>query len=267
MNPSFAIACISSVMLGIFSSASTAATCPQNLQAESGNKTVSIAELYTSEGCDSCPPTDKWFSTISYKKSGVVPLAFHVDYWDYIGWKDRFGKPGFAERQRTLVGLQGSRTVYTPQIIFNGKDARGSTSGTQFENSIRDLAAKKPAANINLRGQFAADSIDVAVSVNLADESSRKDAALYIALSENNLVSRVTAGENRGASLKHDHVVRKLSGPFQLSPVANNSTAEIKRVINISKEWKREDMNLVAFVQNTRSGETLQAISIPACAP
>ncbi len=267
MNFSFAFACMSSVMLGIFSCASTASTCQQNLQAESGNKTVSLAELYTSEGCDSCPPTDKWFSTISYKKSGVVPLAFHVDYWDYIGWKDRFGKPSFADRQRTLVGLHGSRTVYTPQIMFNGKDARGNASDARFDSGIRELAGKKPAANINFRGQFVADTIEVAVGVNLADELSRKDAALYIAVSENNLVSRVTAGENRGVSLKHDHVVRELNGPFQLSPGVNGSTAEIKRVISIPKEWKREDMNLVAFVQNTRSGEILQAISIPACAP
>jgi hypothetical protein len=163
--------------------------------------------------------------------------------------------------------LQGSRTVYTPQVMFNGKDARGNTSDARFDSSVRDLAAKKPAANISLRGQLAADSIDVTVGVNLADESSRKDAALYIALSENNLVSRVTAGENKGVSLKHDHVVRELSGPFQLTPAANGSTAEIKRAMNIPKEWKREDMNLVAFVQNTRSGEILQAISIPACAP
>jgi hypothetical protein len=267
MNLSFVSACVSSAILGMIYTPSIAATCQQNLQAESGNKTVSIAELYTSEGCDSCPPTDKWFSTISLKKNGVVPLAFHVDYWDYIGWKDRFGKPGFADRQRTLVGLQGSRTVYTPQIMFNGKDNRGNMSDARFDAGIRELAAKKPLANINLRGQFAADVIDVAVSVNLADESSRKDAALYIALSENNLVSRVTAGENRGVLLKHDHVVRELSGPFQLSPAVNGATAEIKRAINIPKEWKHEDMNLAAFVQNTRSGEILQAISIPACAP
>jgi hypothetical protein len=267
LNLFFAFACVSSAILGMIYSPSSAATCQQNLQAESGNKTVSIAELYTSEGCDSCPPTDKWFSTISLKKTGVVPLAFHVDYWDYIGWKDRFGKPGFADRQRTLVGLQGSRTVYTPQVMFNGKDARGNTSDARFDSSVRDLAAKKPAANISLRGQLAADSIDVTVGVNLADESSRKDAALYIALSENNLISRVTAGENKGVSLKHDHVVRELSGPFQLSPAVNGSTAEIKRAMSIPKEWKREDMNLVAFVQNTRSGEILQAISIPACAP
>lgn len=257
----------STFILGIFSSLSIAATCQPNLEAESGSKTVSIAELYTSEGCDSCPPTDKWFSTLSLKKNGVVPLAFHVDYWDYIGWKDRFSKPGFADRQRTVVGLQGSRTVYTPQVMFNGKDARGGLSGAQFDNSIRGLAKKKPAANISLRGQLAADSIDVAVGVNLADESSRSDAALYIALSENNLISRVTAGENKGASLKHDHVVRELSGPFQLSLAVSGATAEIKRAINIPKEWKREDMNLVAFVQNTRSGEILQAISIPACTP
>src|SRR5258708_2194386 len=98
-----------------------AASCPA---ASSGAGSTTIVELYTSEGCDSCPPADKWFSTLSFKRDGVVPLAFHVDYWDYIGWKDRFGRAAFAERQRETVTRQGSRTVYTPQLMLDGRDAR-----------------------------------------------------------------------------------------------------------------------------------------------
>ncbi len=289
MKRVFIVATISLIalpaILAGLSSSVNAATCNARIQADSGIKTVSIAELYTSEGCDSCPPADKWFSTLSYKKNGVVPLAFHVDYWDYIGWKDRFGKPGFAERQRTLVGLQGSRTVYTPQVLLDGKDARNAvnyrenlvSSHPQLDTSIRDLAAKSAQVSLKLRAQSALDAIDVAVAVGLGDELSRKDGAsslsLYFALTENNLVSRVTAGENKGALLKHDHVVRELSGPFQIPAGAGsaadnaNSAAEIKKTINLPKDWKREDLNLVAFVQNNRSGQVLQAISVPFCAP
>ena len=258
--------------LALIASSSHAASCKDSVEADSGTKTVSLAELYTSEGCDSCPPTDKWFSTLSLKKSGVVPLAFHVDYWDYIGWKDRFGKPGFAERQRTLVGLQGSRTVYTPQVLLNGKDTRNAATNAQFDSNIRDLAIRPPQAGIKLYAQSKANAIDVAVSVSLTDESSRKDSAVYIALTENNLVSRVTAGENKGVSLKHDHVVRELSGPFlisvkPISPTASSATFDIKRAIDIPSDWKREDLNVVAFVQNTRSGQVLQAVSTPLCNP
>ncbi len=278
-RPTFVFACTALCtlsMLALVNSSSHAATCKDSVQADSGTKTVSIAELYTSEGCDSCPPTDKWFSTLSLKKTGVVPLAFHVDYWDYIGWKDRFGKPGFADRQRTLVGLAGSRTVYTPQVLLNGKDSRNAANNAQFESSIRDLAAHQPQASIKLYAQSKASSIDVAVNVNLIDESLRKDSALYIALTENNLVSRVTAGENKGASLKHDHVVRELSGPLSFLPAISATSTPattsgapfgVKRSIDVPPDWKREDLNVVAFVQNTRSGQVLQAVSTPLCAP
>jgi hypothetical protein len=246
----------------VFSPTSNAANCKDILQAESGQKTVSVVELYTSEGCDSCPPMDKWFSTLSFKKDGVVPLAFHVDYWDYIGWKDRFGKPSFGERQRALVALQGSRTVYTPQVLFNGKDARGETSDARLSARVRDVAAKKPDASLKFRGQLTAEAIEATLNVDFAAPTSSKDAVLYVAISENNLSSRVTAGENRGAMLSHDHVVRELSGPLAIAPAT-----ELKRVIALPKEWKRQDLNLVAFVQNTRSGQILQAVSVPLCSP
>ena len=245
-----------------FSASPNVANCRADFQAQSGAKTVSVLELYTSEGCDSCPPTDKWFSTLSFKKDGTVPLAFHVDYWDYIGWKDRFAKASFAQRQRAQVALQGSRTVYTPQVLFNGKDARGDTSDARLGARVLDIATKKPDANLTVRGQITNDAVEAVVGVEFATPMLGKDAALFIAISENNLTSRVTAGENRGATLAHDHVVRELSGPLTTAPAA-----ELKRVIALPKDWKRQDLNLVAFVQNTRSGQILQAVSVPLCSP
>jgi hypothetical protein len=257
-----ALTFVLSTVFMVSSSTSDAANCRDTLQAESGQKTVTVVELYTSEGCDSCPPMDKWFSTLSFKKDGVVPLAFHVDYWDYIGWKDRFGKPGFGERQRALVSLQGSRTVYTPQVLLNGKDARGETSDARLAARVRDIATKKPDASLKFRGQLTAEAIEATLNVDFAASTSSKDAALYIAISENNLSSRVTAGENRGAVLTHDHVVREFSGPLAVA-----SANEVRRMIALPKEWKRQDLNLVAFVQNTRSGQILQAVSVPLCLP
>ena len=90
--------------------------------------TLALTELYTSEGCDSCPPADKWMSGLAARGLGpdkVVPLALHVDYWDYIGWKDVFAQPQFTERQRMLSRLSGSTFVYTPQVVVAGRDFRG----------------------------------------------------------------------------------------------------------------------------------------------
>lgn len=85
--------------------------------------TVPLLELYTSESCSSCPPVDKWMSGIKADK--VTPLAFHVDYWDYIGWKDRFSKEEYSDRQRKTAAFGGDGFVYTPQFVMNGRDFKG----------------------------------------------------------------------------------------------------------------------------------------------
>ena len=175
-----------------------------------------------------------------------------------------------------MVGLQGSRTVYTPQAMLYGKDLRNAveyyvsnlgSSDSQLDASIRDLAAKPAKVSLKLLAQSALNAIDVAVAVGLSDGLLRKaDASslsLYFVLTENNLVSRVTVGENKGALLKHNHAVRELSGPIQIPVDAGSSTdnansaGEIKTTISLPKDWKREDLNLVAFVQNNRSGQVL----------
>src|SRR2546430_2171499 len=89
---------------------------------------IALLELYTSEGCDSCPPTDRWLSDLpsrGYRPNRVVVLAFHVDYWDYIGWRDSFAQARFSERQRLANARNAARVVYTPQLMLNGKDFRG----------------------------------------------------------------------------------------------------------------------------------------------
>ena len=106
-------------------------------KAESGEKTVALVELYTSEGCSSCPPADRWLSALAergFAPDRVVPLALHVDYWDYIGWKDPFAKALFSARQRELAAIARSRVVYTPQVVLAGKDYGMGSS--------RDWAAK-----------------------------------------------------------------------------------------------------------------------------
>ena len=95
--------------------------------AQSGSRTVALVELYTSEGCDSCPPADRWLSSLSaqgHTPDKVVPLSLHVDYWDYIGWKDPYAKREFATRQRKLADLKRAKVIYTPQVLLQGQDFR-----------------------------------------------------------------------------------------------------------------------------------------------
>lgn len=236
------------------------------VSAKSGTTSATIIELYTSEGCDSCPPADKWFSTVNYARDGVVPLAFHVDYWDYIGWKDRFAKPDFTQRQRDAVVRQGSRVSYTPQLMLDGRDLRVWSHQAQFQSRLREVSIRMPRATLALEAAATDKSVEAALSATIAFPQDRTDAAFFLAVTESNLISRVTAGENKGVLLKHDHVVRDLIGPIPIE--AGDRAAgkfSVKRTLALAPDWKRSDLSIVAFVQNGKNGEVLQALSTPIC--
>ena len=242
------------------------ANCESPIAATSGAVSATIVELYTSEGCDSCPPADKWFSALRYSRDGVVPLAFHVDYWDYIGWKDRYATPANAQRQRDAVTRQGGRTAYTPQVMLDGRDLRAWSEPSRFQSRVREVSTRPPQAGLALEVKNSRDGIEVALNATFALPLARADAALYMAVTEDNLISRVTAGENKGALLRHDHVVRELIGPLGVDSadwVKGNFT--VKRNVALAPDWKRGDLSLVAFLQNPRTGEILQALSTPLC--
>lgn len=232
--------------------------------AQSGAANMAIAELYTSEGCDSCPPADKWFSSLNARKGNAIPLAFHVDYWDSGGWKDRFAKPAFTRRQQESVVRLGSRTVVTPQLFVNGKtistagdDKRGSLQ-TRFNKRTGEIASTAPQAALVLDSRADEEAITASLSMQFPGGAAASTEA-WLAVTENNLVSRVTAGENSGVTLYHDHVVRSLIGPL-------NVAAPATQKIPLGKEWKREDLTLVAFVQDRLTGDVLQAVSTGMCA-
>lgn len=244
-----------------------AASCAGTQRVSSGSSTLALAELYTSEGCDSCPPADKWFSSLNTKKDGVVPLAFHVDYWDYIGWKDRFANASYSERQRESVRRQGGRTSYTPQIMVNGQDQRIWSDQSRFRAGLNTITARAPRALLAMDFTVTTDGLETDLTVMLPQSSDRVDAAVFLAVTESNLSNRVTAGENRGVTLKHDHVVRTLVGPLGGAATGRtDGSVVIKRPIKIEQDWKRGDLSVVAFVQNLRTGEVYQALSAPVCA-
>ncbi len=253
----------------INASAATVAACKAPTTVSSGKTRAVVAELYSSEGCDSCPPADKWFATQGVgASSAVIPLAFHVDYWDYIGWKDRFATPQYSERQREQVRLANKHQVYTPQLMVNGRDVGYWHDPARIGAAQRDARASAAVATIDLSispvPPMHADTARVNVDIGVTFDSAavRTDSALYLAVTENNLVSKVTAGENRGVTLAHDHVVRNLIGPIV---IRTDGRATITRAIDLAPDWKRADLQLVAFVQDRKQGEILQAIASPLC--
>ena len=230
--------------------------------ASSGVNKVALLELYTSEGCSSCPPADRWLSSITasgFSADKVVPLAFHVDYWDYIGWRDRYAKPEFSARQREIAKNSRTGFVYTPQATISGHDFRNWTNSQAFAEEITAINHSPAQANIRLTLNRDADNLAISV---WAQAKRQEHAVLYIALYENGLSTDVKAGENNGAQLHHDYVVRAWLGPFAVNAAQQTPW---QQKLTLPAAWRTASMGAAAFVQSRDTGEVLQALALKMC--
>ena len=173
------------------------------LRFESGENRVELIELYTSEGCNSCPPADRWLSRLKTDNrlwADFAPVAFHVDYWDYIGWKDRFASAEYSKRQRRYALEGGARTVYTPGVFKNGIAWRGWRRG-----KIDRGPPEKPG---NLTVTVNGDVIRIRFDPTMTQTNPELTA--HVAELGMNLSTKVEAGENAGKTLRHDFVALNL---------------------------------------------------------
>ena len=239
---------LSGLALGAGVEAQGTAAC----RASSGPLLTPVVELYTSEGCSSCPPADRWLSQLK-ADPGVVALAFHVDYWDRLGWKDRFGSPAYTARQSEQQRSNGARFSYTPQVVVDGRDR------TDWPSIARPIGSsgRRPAA---VELTLVRDGRHVAATVKpLAGAPERM--AAYWAVTEQGHVSEVRAGENEGATLKHDFVVRAYR------PVAARSVDRNAAATTLDYELPGSDdpahpraINFV--VVNADTGRPVQAVKL-----
>jgi hypothetical protein len=213
-------------------------------KAESAAVLVPVLELYTSEGCSSCPPADRWLSSLKASAAAgrAVVQAFHVGYWDYIGWVDRFASPIHTARQREIASRNGLSSIYTPQLVRNGKDWR---------DYARSLEGGEPARARVAMQKIAEDAFEAQVTPG--DGTGAWSA--YWTVTEHGHSSKVRSGENAGEFLQHDFVVRQYvpageyRGPSRLTLRTVASQAAHPRQVN-----------LVVFEPKT--GRPLQALSL-----
>lgn len=228
---------------------------------KTGSKTAALVELYTSEGCSSCPPADKQLSQFpsrAYSLEQVVPISLHVDYWDYIGWKEPFAQPRFSERQNWLVHANGHKTSFTPHFFVSGREVRDWRGNLGDE--LKRVTAEPARASIHIHAESTGSgAISVAASATAPRTSD--ELALFVALTENELTSRVSAGENRGVTLSHDHVVREWIGPIAL----NGGHVDFKQAVTPRSNWNSAQLGVVGFVQDLRTGQVLQAAGATQC--
>ena len=215
---------------------------------ESPPTQATLIELFTSEGCSSCPPAEKWLSRFKsdpdvWKK--IVPVAFHVDYWDRLGWRDRFAKPEFTLRQQRYAAGFGGDSVYTPGFVVNGKEWRGWFSG-----------AKLPAPSGNVGKLRVSLTGENQVSATFVPGgSSPPSLQLEVALLGGDLESDVKRGENSGRKLRHDFVVLSL-GQAAMKKQADDWAASLSLSRTTDGETPRA---LAAWVASGDSGPPLQS--------
>ncbi|WP_344764620.1 DUF1223 domain-containing protein [Actimicrobium antarcticum] len=228
-------------------------------EVKSGTATAALIELYTSEGCSSCPPADRTLNDLRRQvgsEAVVVPLALHVSYWDSIGWIDSFAQKTFDSRQRKLLENQQHRVVYTPQFFVNGSELRSWSA--DLPAAIRRINAKTAPVEIGLKSTPSANGT-VLLDANVTARDAHISGMLYVAVSESGLVRRVLRGENSGATLQHDNAVRLLFGPIPLE----HGSANLSKEISLPASWNREHLKASAFVQD--GSRILQAVSTAQC--
>lgn len=231
-----------------------AAQAPKN-----GNRVPVIVELFTSEGCSSCPPADEVLSKLDrtqpVEEAEIIALGEHVDYWNYIGWTDPFSSPAFSERQNEYMTAFGRDGAYTPQMIVDGK---AEFVGSNWNKAIAAIADAARAPKADMQISFSAKSADsISIDVRATNPPTSDGVVdLMLAITESDLASHVSRGENAGRRLTHRTVVRKLL-PIG-SGLTGNST------VTMEKSWKRENLRAVAFLQERKTRRILGASSIMA---
>jgi hypothetical protein len=228
-------------------------------RATSPQQTIALIELYTSEGCSSCPPADRWLSRLNVPAEAAVALSLHVDYWDRLGWKDRFANSEFTERQYEQMRRQRTEYVYTPQVLLQGRDFR--RWGTGGEPAAIAAANARPArAVIELAADPHGDMAWIDVHVSVPNMRDRVHAKVAVALVQDGLVSNVQAGENSGRHLAHDHVVRQWRAGLPL-----NAEGEMRERLTFALPLEQGPVSIVAFAEDSMTGDILQVLALPMC--
>jgi len=223
-----------------------------------------IVELFTSEGCSSCPPADALLQRLADVSGAsgpeIIALGEHVDYWDQLGWKDRFSSALLTNRQRTYGARFNIDSVYTPQMVVDGRSQFVGSDAAAARRAI-ERAVAAVHATIALRIESASDRA-IAVSVSASDvprpgHGDRAD--MQVAITEDAVVSEVKRGENRGRTLTHAAVVRSMTTIGQVA----EGTATARAEIPLGADWRRDRLKAVAFVQEQRGRAILASAVVP----
>jgi len=212
------------------------------------NDGFALVELFTSEGCSSCPPADELIEEVQEKYSGknVIALSYHVDYWDRLGWKDPFSSADFTNRQEYYGGIFRLNSIYTPQAVINGETEFVGSNSAKLISSIEERLKTGSPIEIKLNVLLKTPGkVEVIYSTG---GSSSKQERLFIALVQKAATNKIKRGENEGRTLHHINIVRDFSSVLV-------SSQEETATFNLPPGMIREDFFVAAFVQNKTTGK------------
>ncbi|WP_160711764.1 DUF1223 domain-containing protein [Chitinophaga solisilvae] len=219
------------------------------IQQDSTTRGFAVVELFTSEGCWSCPPADALIEKLQRDNNNrqLYILAFHVDYWDHQGWKDRFSKSAFTDRQKQYAAWLRLSTIYTPQVVINGQTEMVGSDESSVLSGIRSALQETSASGLTIRATVTGKEAVISYTGIAADAS----AHILVALVQKNASSQVAAGENAGKQLTHVQIVRALEQqPLQ---------AQGQVSAGLPRDFRPGAWEVVAFVQQSATGKITQA--------
>ena len=221
-----------------------------------------VLELFTSQGCSSCPPADRLLRELATDEAWtdlVIPLSYHVDYWNYLGWRDPFSKKDWTDRQGDYVQAFGGTTMYTPQMVIQGRDELVGSRARSVRQRIEQQAKNKKAQLVELKiGELDRGESTIETSVSLAGEVPARDYQLVAVVFEKGLSTEVPRGENAGKTLKNDFVVRNLQ---IIAPLQKSSNLDITHHVSVQLDegLNASQLGIAVFVQGKTSMDIIGA--------
>lgn len=223
-----------------------------------GNVPV-VVELFSSEGCSSCPPADAYLAQIDRSQPidgvSVIALEEHVDYWDDLGWRDPFAQPGFGPRQQQYAAVLADHRVFTPEIVIDGR----TLDEGDHDQASRDMQAARQAPRAHVTLERKGDAVRIDVS-DVPSATGDDAAEVWLALTESGLSTRVERGENAGRVLTHAPVVRVL----RKVGLATAGAFHVEAPLALDASWNPGALRIVAFVQRERSRGIVGAAEVTA---
>jgi hypothetical protein len=246
------LAVVASVSPTFSLQASSAEGAPSG-QPESGAPRPVLVELFTSQGCYSCPPADRLLSRLGRESGGnVVPLAFHVDFWNTLGWRDPFSSSTWSRRQAAYVRALRLDSGYTPQVVVHGLAEAVGSDEKRILAAIA-TAASRPAAELSLTLEPGSSDVTARVQVEIPEPLREREWDLMLAVYETGLVTAVESGENKGRELRNDYVVRSLRR--ERLKKNDSSVSEVSSKLPLERDWNRSQLGVAAFLQDRKSLE------------